>query len=105
MIRKASDDLMAKKESKVKDKQRAKNKVRKYETEVKKHKEMDSNVLYICTECGENEEIPMDVVIQFDALDDGDITEPPIFTCEKCGGLMRPKYYEGVHGITYEYNI
>ena len=39
----------------------------------------------------------------FDIMDDGDIAEPPTFNCEKCGGIMKPKKYEGVHGITYEF--
>lgn len=87
---------MAKKKNKPKDKVRAKIKARK---RVEK-REKDS-IMYICTECGEKELIPKDVVRHFDIMDDGDISEPPRFTCEKCGGLMYPEKYESVHGITY----
>jgi hypothetical protein len=54
-------------------------------------------------ECNENEKIPLDVVISFDAMDDGDPTVPPKFGCQKCGGEMYPEYYKGIHG--YEYKI
>jgi len=37
------------------------------------------------------EEIPTDVIQYFDLIDPGDPTIPPRFTCEKCGGEMRPK--------------
>ena len=87
---------MAKKKKKPKDKIRAK--IRAKKQLEKKEKE---NILYICTECKEKELIPENVVMQFDIMDDGDTSEPPRFTCEKCGGLMYPEKYEGVHGITY----
>lgn len=87
---------MAKKTSKPKDKQRAKMKARK-----QAEKRKNSDILYICTECDEQELIPEDVVKHFDIMDNGDISEPPRFTCEKCGGLMYPEKYKGVHGITY----
>lgn len=88
---------------KIKDKQRAKLKERK---KIEKLKEITNNqdgILYICTECGERELIPEEVVMHFDLLDQGDISEPPAFNCEKCGGIMKPKFYEGVHNITYTY--
>lgn len=87
---------MGKKNKKPKDKQRAKLKAKR---ELEK-RENDS-ILYICSECSEKEMIPKSVVTQFDIMDDGDISEPPRFTCEKCNGLMYPQEYEGVHGITY----
>ncbi|WP_051931774.1 MULTISPECIES: hypothetical protein [Clostridiaceae] len=59
--------------------------------------------MYICTECGIKEYIPRDVVEMFDEIDDENIIEPPTFSCEKCGAIMRPQKYEGVHGITYEF--
>jgi hypothetical protein len=34
---------------------------------------------------------------------DENIYEPPTFSCEACGGIMRPRKYKGVHGITYEF--
>ena len=60
-------------------------------------------VKYICLECKGTEEIPLDVVRNFDAMDDGDTTVPPQFRCEECDGEMYPEYYKGVHG--YEYRI
>ena len=38
------------------------------------------------------EDIPLDVVRTMDAMDDGDPTVPPQFSCEKCGG----RYVSGV---------
>lgn len=87
---------MSKRDKKPKDKQRAKLRAKREE-----EKRKNNSVLYICTECGEEELIPKNVVMQFDIMDDGDISEPPRFTCEKCEGLMYPQNYEGVHGITY----
>lgn len=49
------------------------------------------------------EEIPESVVDYFDAMDDGDLSVPPRFTCQNCNGEMVPEKYEGVHGIRYEY--
>jgi len=48
-----------------------------------------SIVKYICLVCNQVEEIPLNVVTLFDAMDDGDPTVPPQFSCEKCGGDMR----------------
>jgi hypothetical protein len=53
--------------------------------------------------CHEKEDIPHDVVRNFDLMDDGDPTIPPQFQCEQCGSSMYPEYYKGVHGI--EYNL
>lgn len=60
-------------------------------------------VNYICLECNETEKIPLNVVRDFDAWDDGDPLVPPQFSCQKCGGEMYPEYYKGIHG--YEYKI
>lgn len=60
-------------------------------------------VTYICLQCSTTEEIPLDVVRKFDAMDDGDPTVPPQFRCEECGEGMYPEYYKGIHG--YEYRI
>lgn len=49
------------------------------------------------------ESIPLNVVQDFDRMDQGDPTVPPQFTCESCGGAMYPEYYKGIHG--YEYRI
>jgi hypothetical protein len=51
----------------------------------------------------ESEEIPLNVVEEFDRMDDGDPEVPPQFSCESCGEEMYPEYYKGVHG--YEYRI
>ena len=48
------------------------------------------------------EEIPQEVVRYVDAMDDGDPTVPPRFSCEACGGEMWPVSYKGVHGQLYK---
>jgi hypothetical protein len=47
------------------------------------------------------EEIPLSVVQDFDVMDDGDLTVPPMFSCQECGGEMYPEYFKGVHGVEY----
>lgn len=59
-------------------------------------------VKYICLQCSMTEEIPLNVVRNFDVMDDGDPTVPPQFSCEECGGGMYPEYYKGVHGDEYK---
>ncbi|WP_211236969.1 hypothetical protein [Aneurinibacillus terranovensis] len=61
-----------------------------------------NKVNYVCLVCDEIEQIPYDVVRSFDAMDHGDLTVPPQFSCEKCGGEMYPEYYEGIHGYIYK---
>ncbi|NOU85517.1 hypothetical protein GC102_06955 [Paenibacillus sp. LMG 31460] len=58
---------------------------------------------YICLTCSESENIPLNVVRDFDRMDQGDRAVPPQFTCESCGGAMYPEYYKGIHG--YEYRV
>ena len=87
---------MATKKKKPKDKNRAKIKARK-----NSEKNKESEILYVCKACGEEEYIPEGVVQYFDTMDDGDISVPPTFSCENCGEIMYPKKYEGVHGISY----
>ena len=48
-----------------------------------------------------NTNIPKEVVEYFDEMDQSNVNEPPCFSCEKCGGIMRPKKYTGVYGIKY----
>jgi len=60
-------------------------------------------VNYVCLSCQQNEEIPLSVVRNFDAMDDGDPEVPSQFACESCGGEMYPEYEKGVHG--YEYRL
>ncbi len=59
-------------------------------------------VSYHCLQCRTIEEIPLSVVQDFDAMDDGDLSVPPMFTCEACGGQMYPEYYKGIHGQEYK---
>jgi hypothetical protein len=54
-------------------------------------------------QCSREEEIPLNVVRNFDAMDTGDPMVPPKFACEACGGEMYPEYYKGIQG--YEYRI
>ncbi|WP_212933631.1 hypothetical protein [Robertmurraya siralis] len=49
------------------------------------------------------EDFPLNVVRDFELLDDGDPTTP-MFSCEKCGGQMYPESDKGVHGIEYKLN-
>ena len=58
-------------------------------------------ILYVCTVCGSKENIPREVVEYFDEMDQSNINEPPCFSCEECGGVMRPKGYTGVYGKKY----
>ncbi|NMF07378.1 hypothetical protein [Clostridium beijerinckii] len=55
-----------------------------------------------CLKCGITENIPREVVEYFDEMDQSNIDEPPCFSCEKCGGTMRPKEYDGVYGKKYK---
>jgi hypothetical protein len=57
---------------------------------------------YHCLACHEEEEIPYDVVRDFDIMDGGDPTVPPKFSCEKCRAEMYPEYYKGIHGQEYK---
>jgi hypothetical protein len=41
------------------------------------------SVSFVCLACHEKEEIPINVVTDFDLIDDGDPTTPPMFSCEK----------------------
>ena len=59
---------------------------------------------FICTKCKTHEDIPTDVVLNMDFMDSGDPLYPPMFYCEKCNGLMKPKYFVGYTGIVYQYD-
>lgn len=65
--------------------------------------EKERQVKFICLECGTEENIPRNVVVELDELDDGDNSEPPRFQCENCGGPMIPEDYTGVAGIRYTF--
>ena len=62
---------------------------------------MEETIKYRCTNCKQEEDIPKEVVEYFDEMDQSNINEPPCFSCEKCGGVMRPQEYQGVYGKTY----
>ena len=64
-------------------------------------KEVKEEILYICMQCATKENIPKEVVEYFDEMAQTNIDEPPCFSCEKCGGVMRPQEYQGVYGKTY----
>lgn len=51
------------------------------------------------------ENIPREVEEYFDEMDQSNIDEPPYFSCEKCGGTMRPKEYKGVYRKNYEIQL
>ena len=59
-------------------------------------------IKYVCLNCKIEENIPADVVEQFDIMDDGDTSVPPRFSCESCGGEMYPEDYQGIHGEHYK---
>lgn len=61
-------------------------------------------VEYICQACKETEEIPKDIVKEYDILDGGDPMDPPRFSCEASGQGMVPVYYKSVHGYVYDYS-
>lgn len=47
------------------------------------------NIKYQCLDCRKVEQIPRGVVEMIDIIDgDGDLTDPPTFECEECGGTM-----------------
>lgn len=62
----------------------------------------EEEILYICLQCKNKENIPKEVVVYFDEIDQSNINEPPCFACEKCGGIMRPEKYNGIYGNNYK---
>ena len=63
---------------------------------------MNEEILYVCTLCKTKEAIPKEVVEYFYEMDQSNIDEPPCFSCEKCGEVMRPQEYQWVYGKTYK---
>lgn len=63
---------------------------------------MNEEIVYVCTLCKIKEAIPKEVVEYFDEMDQSNVDEPPCFSCEKCGGVMRSQEYQGVYGKTYK---
>ena len=47
---------------------------------------------------------PLNVVRDFDMMDDGDPEVPPQFSCEACEGEMYLEYYVGVQGYEYRFS-
>jgi predicted nucleic acid-binding Zn ribbon protein len=79
----------------------SKDKIRAKLKQKRRQEKQNKIVKYICIDCGIEEDIPENVVKHFDIVDIGDISEPPRFSCEECGGEMRPIKYTSVHGIEY----
>jgi hypothetical protein len=66
-------------------------------------KKKDGLILFRCTACNFEEDIPKDVVDYFDIMDGGDPSVPPRFDCQSCGsGKIQPVYYVGHDGIVYK---
>lgn len=62
---------------------------KKKKREKKAKKQLTKSIRYQCLECGIEESIPRGTVELLDILEgDGDLTDPPNFECEKCGGIM-----------------
>lgn len=61
------------------------------------------DINYICTECGIEEKIPYETVRFMDEMDEGDPNYPPMFSCENCGGNMKPEKYISIAGKKFEY--
>ena len=62
---------------------------------------MEETIKYRCTKCKQEEDISKEVVEYFDEMDQSNINEPPCFSCEKCGEIMRAVKYDGVYGRKY----
>ncbi len=62
-------------------------------------------ITYICPKCKTKENIPTDIVEDFDRMDSlgVDTSYPPRFDCAKCSGIMIPVYYISISGIVHEY--
>lgn len=52
-----------------------------------------SSCLYLCEKCGTQEQVPMDVLAYFDAVDPAELGQPATFECLKCSGIMYPEKY------------
>lgn len=88
---------------KVKDKQKAKMKLRKQSKFVLEAIKNVEGIPYICTKCWSLQGIPVEMVMYLDTAELSDLRIPPMFNCEKCGNLMEPIFYESVHGYVHEY--
>jgi len=69
----------------------------------KKAKQIKPSILFRCTTCNFEENIPKDVVDFFDVMDGGDPAVPPRFDCQSCvRGKMHPVHYVNHDGIVYK---
>lgn len=58
---------------------------------------------YICPKCKVKENIPTEIVMDFEFRDGGSPNYCPTFTCEKCNSDMVPIYFVGYTGRVYKY--
>lgn len=58
-------------------------------------------VLFKCSKCNSEENIPKNVVDFFDVMDEGDSSVPPKFSCQKCSAEMLPVHYVNHQGFAY----
>lgn len=62
----------------------------------------NQTVTFVCPKCRKTEEIPTEVVLHFDFLDDGDPSFPPRFLCAfGCDVYMTPLQFTGQRGFSY----
>jgi hypothetical protein len=72
------------------------------ECPVKNHSNSNTEfVIFKCSACNFEENIPKEVVDFFDVCDGGDPSIPPKFACQKCAAEMSPVYYVNHGGIVY----
>ena len=64
---------------------------------------MKKTVKFKCRKCKIEEDIPQEIVNIMEESDNGDLSIPPRFKCEKCPGLMEPLDYKTKGGIIYKY--
>jgi uncharacterized Zn finger protein len=54
---------------------------------------LEGSCVYQCDRCGDQEEIPEDVLECFDAIDPGLPGQPATFECQRCPGIMYPEWW------------
>lgn len=64
-------------------------------------KKSNRTINYIYHNCKSEENIPKDIVTQFDLMDEGNPMDPPRFSCERCGQEMVHLHYESLTGTTH----
>lgn len=64
------------------------------------------SVTFFCPHCRKTEEIPTEVVLHFDFLDEGDPSFPPRFLCPfGCAVYMTPVHYTALSGFSYQTDL